>query len=224
MRKTSPGTSRSTGSWQVREPFYPSRCRRGRESREGGSAVGPEEATLVERAKGGDVAAYEELVRGHQAVAFRTAFAITGDAAEAEDAAQEAFVKVYRTLDRFRSGAAFRPWLLTVVANEARNRRRAAGRRFGLALRAAEDRAQVISPPSPETTVVSRERRAELLGAVEGLREEDREVISLRYFLELSEAEAASVMGCARGTVKSRLSRAVGRLREKMTEARDAAG
>ena len=71
------------------------------ELREGGSAVGPKEATLVERAKGGDVAAYEDLVRGHQAVAFRTAFTITGDAAEAEDAAQEAFVKVYRTLAGF---------------------------------------------------------------------------------------------------------------------------
>jgi len=190
---------------------------------QGGSAVGPEEATLVERAKGGDVAAYETLVRGHQAVAFRTAFTITGDAAEAEDAAQEAFVKVYRTLGRFRPGAPFRPWLLTVVANEARNRRRAAGRRLGLTLRAAEHGSQTV-PPSPETTVVAEERRAELLGAVEGLREEDREVISLRYFLELSEAEAASVMGCARGTVKSRLSRAVGRLREKMMEAQDATG
>lgn len=162
-------------------------------------------------------------MRGYQAVAFRLAFTITGDAAEAEDAAQEAFVKVYRTLDRFRSGSPFRPWLLTVVANEARNRRRAAGRRMGLALRAAEGGAQV-APPSPETTVVAGERRAELLSAVEGLREEDREVISLRYFLELTEAETAAALGCPRGTVKSRLSRAVARLREKMTEGQDAAG
>ena len=188
------------------------------EALQGGSAVGPEEAALVERAKGGDVGAYETLVRGHQAVAFRAAFTITGDPAEAEDAAQEAFVKVYRSLGRFRSGAPFRPWLLTVVANEARNRRRA-----GLTLRAAEHGPQA-APPSPETAVVAEERRTELLGAIEGLREEDREVISLRYFLELSEAEAASVMGCARGTVKSRLSRALGRLREKMMGAPDATG
>jgi len=67
-------------------------------------------------------------------------------------------------------------------------------------------------------------RRAQLLGAVEGLRGEDREVISLRYFLKLSEAKAASVVGCARGTVKSRLSRAVGRLRAKMMETPDATG
>ncbi len=101
-------------------------------------------------------------------MAFRTAFTITGDAAEAEDAAQEAFVKVYRTLDRFRPGAPFRPWMLTVVANETRNRRRAAGRRVGLTLRAAEH-GQQAAPPSPETTVMAEERRAELLGAVEGL-------------------------------------------------------
>lgn len=163
-------------------------------------------------------------MRGHQTVAFRTAFMITGDAAEAEDAAQEAFVKVYRTLERFRSGAPFRPWLLTVVANEARNRRRAAGRRMGLTVRAAEEGIQTATPPSPETTVVAQERRTELLGAVEQLREEDREVISLRYFLELSEAEAAAVLGCARGTVKSRLSRAVGRLREMMLKEQDATG
>ena len=168
--------------------------------------------------------AYEELVRLHQTVAFRTAFTITSDAAEAEDAAQEAFVKVYRTLDRFRTGAPFRPWLLTVVANEARNRRRAAGRRLGLTVRAAEHGAQEASAVSPEATVVAGERRAELLGAVEELRGEGREVISLRYFLELTEAETASVMGCARGTVKSRLSRAIGRLREKMMGTRDAAG
>ena len=120
------------------------------ELREGGSAVGPEEATLVERAKGGDVAAYEELVRGHQAAAFRTAFTFTGDAVEAENAAQEAFVKVYRILDRFRSGAPFRPWLFSVVTNEARNRRRAAARRPGLTLRAAEH-GSWSAPPSPET-------------------------------------------------------------------------
>lgn len=191
--------------------------------RERGSAVTPKEAALVERAKGGDAAAYEGLVRGHQAVAFRTAFVITGDAAEAEDAAQEAFVKVYRTLDRFRSGASFRPWLLTVVANEARNRRRAAGRRTGLALRAAEDGVRGAPSSSPETTVVAEERRAELLSALEGLRQGDREVISMRYFLELTEAETAAALGCPRGTVKSRLSRAVARLREKMTEKQNAA-
>ena len=156
-------------------------------------------------------------MRGHQAVAFRTAYLITGDAAEAEDAAQEAFVKAYRALGRFRPGAPFRPWLLAVVANEARNRRKAAGQRASLALRAAGVPSRDAST-SPEASVLAAERRAELLGALGDLRDEDRLVIGLRYFLGLSEAETAATLGCARGTVKSRLSRAIGRLRERMVQ------
>ena len=95
-----------------------------------------EEIELVDRAKRGDVGAYEELVRMHQNLAARTAYVITGQAADAQDAVQEAFVKAYRSLGRFREGAAFRPWLLRIVANEAITRRRAAHRQTTLALRA----------------------------------------------------------------------------------------
>src|SRR3984893_11399232 len=90
---------------------------------------------LVALARQGDARAYAELVRRYQDIAFRTAWAIAGTTAEAEDAAQTAFVKAYRALGRFRSGAPFRPWLLTIVANEARTRRRSAGRRAELELR-----------------------------------------------------------------------------------------
>ena len=182
-----------------------------------------EDAKLVGLAKDGDVSAYERLVRVHQQVAFRTAYVIIGDAAEAEDAAQEAFVKAYLSLNRFRRGAPFRPWLLTIVANEARNRRKAAGRRAGLVLRTAAEGAIGGGDPSPEAAVMASERRAELLGALGTLREEDRQTIAFRYFLGLSEAETADALGCARGTVKSRLSRAIGRLRERLAEERDAA-
>ena len=81
--------------------------------------------------------AYEELVRRYRDVAVRTA-TIVGGADDAEDAAQEAFVKAYAALGRFRAGSPFRPWLLRIVANEARNRRRSAGRRASLAVRAAK--------------------------------------------------------------------------------------
>jgi len=156
-------------------------------------------------------------VREHESLAFRTAFVITGDATEAEDAAQEAFVKAYRSIRRFRPGAPFRPWLMTIVANEARNRRKAAGRRTSLALRAANEMVRE-NPISPEASVVAEERRSELMRELEGLREEDRVVISCRYFLGLSEAETAAALGCAKGTVKSRTSRALGRLRERMVK------
>lgn len=163
--------------------------------------------------------AYERLVRLHETAAFRTAFLITGDAEEAEDAAQEAFVKAYGALGRFRAGSPFRPWLLAVVANEAKNRRKAAARRTALALRAGGEASfgePVGEPDGPGEEAVASERRAELLRAVEALREEDRIVIHCRYLLGLSEAETAAVAGCARGTVKSRLSRALARLRETM--------
>ena len=181
-----------------------------------------EEIELAERARDGDTAAYERLVRMHQAVAFRAAYLVTGDAPEAEDATQEAFIKAYRALDRFRPGAPFRPWLLAIVTNEAKNRRRSAGRRAKLKLEvAAEDRV-VFAPVSPEAAVVAAERREELLAMVGGLSEDDRLVISYRYFLGLSEEETATTLGCARGTVKSRLSRAIARLRKAMAKEEDA--
>ena len=171
---------------------------------------------LVERARRGDADAYEALVRRYQETAFRTAFVITRTAAEAEDAAQDAFVKVYFALPRFRAGAPFRPWLLRIVANEARNRRVAAGRRAGLALRAAEAAPRASVEPSPEASALAAEGRDELLAALNGLRDDDRLVVAYRYFFDLSEAEMATALGCARGTVKSRLSRALGRLRERL--------
>ena len=165
--------------------------------------------------------AYEELVRRHQAVALRTAhlFAPDGDA---EDAVQEAFVKAHAALGRFRTGAPFRPWLLRIVANEARNRRRSAGRRAGLALRSAEDRRPDDAAPSPESAILVAERRQWLLDGVNALADHDREVIAARFFLDLSEAETAAVLGVPRGTVKSRLSRALGRLRTGLASGGDA--
>ncbi len=175
-----------------------------------------EERARIERAQEGDAGAYETLVRQYQDVAFRTAYLITGTAAEAEDAAQEAFVKAWYALGRFRLDAPFRPWLLRIVANEARNRRTAAGRRINLALRARERDPNGGAAPSPEAVALRAEQREMLLGAINRLREEDRLVIGYRYFFDLSEAEMATALDCARGTVKSRLSRALGRLRDAL--------
>jgi RNA polymerase sigma-70 factor, ECF subfamily len=175
---------------------------------------------LVERARHGDAVAYAGLVERYQDLAFRIAYVVVGSTAEAEDAAQEAFIKAYYALPRFRTGAAFRPWLLQIVANQAKNQRRAGGRRGGLLLRAtAEVRPSGDAAPSPEVDALLEERRQALLAAVNGLRAEDRLVVAYRYFFELSEADMAGALGCARGTVKSRLSRALGRLREVVTAA-----
>ncbi|RKQ93138.1 RNA polymerase sigma-70 factor (ECF subfamily) [Solirubrobacter pauli] len=170
------------------------------------------ESELIALAVEGDGDAYASLVRAHQDIAFRTAMLITQDAAEAEEAAQDAFVKAWRALPRFRRGEPWRPWLLTIVANEARNRRRSAGRRSALALRA--------EPPLPdrsaESAVLAAETRGALLSALSRLREDDRLVLGCRYLLELSEAETAAALGVRPGTVKSRTSRALARLREEI--------
>lgn len=170
---------------------------------------------LVEQAKRGDVEAYGEIVTRYQALAQRTAYVITRDADSAEDAAQEAFVKAYRAIGRFREGAPFRPWLLRIVANEAINRAKAASRHRSVDLSLAESRV-ADADASPESRALAGERRETLLRAVNGLREEDRVVIAYRYFFDLSEAEMADALGVARGTVKSRLSRAMARLREHL--------
>jgi RNA polymerase sigma-70 factor, ECF subfamily len=177
-----------------------------------------DESELVARARRGDSRAYEELVRLHQGIAFRAAYLVVGNESDAQEAAQEAFVKAHRALGRFRRGAPFRPWLLAIVANEARNRRRSSGRREALALRLAGSAASGDAAPSPEAALLSAERRDTLIAAVNRLREEDRLAIACRYFLDLSEEETVAALGWKRGTLKSRLSRALGRLRAELGE------
>jgi RNA polymerase sigma factor (sigma-70 family) len=178
-----------------------------------------EDGELFARAQRGETAAYEEIVHRYQQVAFRTAYVITGSAAEAEDAAQEGFVKAYRALASFRPGADPRPWLLRIVANEARNRVRSIGRRHQLELRLAEGFRPGGAAPSPEAAALAAEDRRHLLSLVNELSDEDRLVIASRYFLELSGEETADAIGIPEGTVKSRLSRALGRLRVRFEEA-----
>ena len=149
-------------------------------------------------------------------MAFHTAYVITGSAADAEEVAQDAFVKAYRARGRFRTGAPFRPWLLAIVANEARNRRRSLARRARFELHLAEERPSADAAPSPEAALLVREERAQLLGAIDRLSDEHRQVVACRYLLGLSEQETASVLDCRPGTVKSRLSRALARLEEEL--------
>lgn len=177
-----------------------------------------EDHDLVERARHGDVGAYEELVKRYQNLALRVAYLITRDQGEAEDAIQEAFIKAYRALGRFRTGSPFRPWVLTIVSNEARNRRTSGSRRAALSLRAEQARPSGDAAPSPEVAAVDHERRAIVLHAMESLGESDRLVLAYRYFLDMSEADMAAALGVARGTVKSRLSRAQARLKARLED------
>jgi RNA polymerase sigma-70 factor (ECF subfamily) len=152
----------------------------------------------------------------YQGIAFRTAYVLTGSAEDAEDAAQTGFVKAWRALPRFRPNSPFRPWLLRIVANEAHNRRRSAGRVHSLSLRATAAEPSGDAVPSPEGAALELEQREALLGAVQRLDERDRDVLTCRYLLELSEDETAAVLDLRRGTVKSRTARALARLRSEV--------
>ena len=170
---------------------------------------------LVARARGGDADAFGALVTHHRQAAFRVAWLIVRDPGEAEDAVQEAFVKAWRAMPRFRAEAPFRPWILRIVSNEARNRARSSRRRDALAVReAAADPGG--SAPSPEAVALTRDDAQTLLRALERLPERDRLVIAYRWLLDLGESETAEVLGVRPGTVKSRLSRALSRLRAEL--------
>ena len=125
-------------------------------------------------------------------------------------------------LDRFRAGADLRPWLLRIVANEARNRVRSSGRRHQLELRLTEGFRPGDAAPSPEAVAVAADERRRLLETINALSEDDRLVIASRYFLDLSGEETAAALGIPEGTVKSRLSRALARLKARVEEAASA--
>ncbi|WP_443083971.1 RNA polymerase sigma factor [Verrucosispora sp. WMMA2121] len=175
--------------------------------------VALDDEQLVTRAQAGDLAAYESLVARHTAAAYRTAV-LLGAGSDAEDVIQEAFVKGYRKLDRYRGESSFRSWLLAIVANETRNLHRTRQRRDGLVLRAAR-----VAPGSEIVeddavgAILAGERRAALVRALRSLPSRDREVIVCRFLLDLSEDETVTMLGWPRGTVKSRTSRALVKLR-----------
>ena len=176
------------------------------------------ETKLVRRAQAGDKVAFAELIEAHEKVALRLAWLLTGNPADAEDAVQNGLVKAFFALDRFRPEAQLRPWLLRIVANEAREGRRSKTRRARLAVRLSEQQPVGNAAPSPQAAVVAAEERDRVLTAVEQLSERDRSVIVCRYFLDLSEQETACVLSIRRGTVKSRCSRALERLRGLLEE------
>jgi RNA polymerase sigma factor (sigma-70 family) len=172
---------------------------------------------LVIAARQGDVDAFAVLVDRYRLPALRLAYGIAGD--EAEDAVQDAFVKMFRALAKFRADAAFRPWLFTIVANEARNRRRSISRRTKLELRVSgQPQFDGSAGVAADDIAARRDQRQHLVDAVAALPDRYREVVALRFFGGLSEIETAAVLSCPVGTAKSRLSRALSLLRVTLGE------
>ena len=138
-----------------------------------------------------DLDDYEQLVREHQVIAFRTAYVITGSAADAEEVVQDAFVKAYRARGPLPRGRA----VPALAAGDRRQRGAQppplARRRARFELHLAEERPSADAAPSPEAALLVREQR-ELLAAIDRLGEEHRQVVACRYLLGLSERETAA--------------------------------
>jgi RNA polymerase sigma factor (sigma-70 family) len=204
--------ARSTRRWRW-EPIFLDRCIVYVTDRPRETSL-DEEQNLIARAQRGDLQAYESLVKQYEDVAFHVAYLITHDDGEAADAAQDGFLRAYHALRTFRLGMPFRPWLLRIVTNLALNRVQSAQRRAHMAERYAQQAMLDDSHLSIHGQVVRREQHQRLRQAVDRLKPEQRTLIALRYFLELSESEVAETLKIPIGTVKSRLHRTLAQLRE----------
>ena len=179
----------------------------------------PTEDELVERARDGDATAFSALVRDHQEIAFRTAYLITRNAADAEDAAQVGLTKAWRALPRFRRRLA----AAAVAARDRRERGAQPPARRGSPRRALSSAPSTSFPRGarlrlPRGASSPPRSARSCSAALERLSDDDRLVLSCRYLLELSEEETANVLSVRRGTVKSRTSRALERLRGQLEQ------
>lgn len=170
------------------------------------------EAELINAARQGNTAAWEELVSTHQEPVFRLAYLLLGDPDEAQDIAQETFIRAYYALPRFDLSCPLRPWLLRIASNLTKNRQRSFGRFLAALTRFAREPKNELETPS-----LAGDDADLLWQAVRRLAEPHRQVLYLRYFMELPETEIAQTLNIAPGTVKSRLHRAHHSLRNLIT-------
>ena len=170
-----------------------------------------DESTLVRHAANGDTAAWEPLMLAHQQAVFRFAYLLLGDPDDAEDIAQETFLRAWKYLRRFDPSRPLRPWLLSIASNLASNKRRSAGRYLAALTRAFRNEPP---PANIEERSAQHIESDTLWQAVKTLDFTDQQIIYLRYFLELPVSETAQALDIAEGTVKSRLNRALEKLRQ----------
>ena len=160
------------------------------------------EEDLIRSARDGDGAAFADLLRPLYSSAFRVALALLHDRGEAEDAVQEAAFKAWRKLDMVRRGAPLRPWFLAIVANQCRSVRRKSWWSV-----------ETVDRPFAELRSPDPDARIDLNRALKDLDHDERLVLVLRYYLDLSYEEVAQIMGVSTKAARSRTERAIRRLR-----------
>ena len=183
---------------------------------------------LLERCRTGDETAFNALVRRHQQRAFNVAFQLLRNPEDAAEVAQDAFVRIYRSVKEFRGECEFTTWLHQIVVNLAHNKHRwwkRRGRQSSVSLDSAWEMdgggapmQMAASGDAPDVEAVKSEFVKRLYGKLEELPRKFREVLVLRNVEGLSYEQIASVLGCSIGTVKSRIARARESLRESMQD------
>lgn len=183
-----------------------------------------EELQCIKKAAQGDASAFEELVVRYREQVYRLCLRMSGNAEDAADLTQEAFVKVWKNLDSFQFDAAFSTWLYRLTSNCCLDFLRSRKRRptVSLTMETEEEDEQTIElpddRPTPEEAAILKEERENLRLAMQTIDPEQRQILTLRVVNDLSYTDIAQVLGIREGTVKSRLSRARESLRKKLTE------
>lgn len=179
---------------------------------------------LVEGLKEGSEAAYEELLELYQQPVYALACRLLGDASAASDAVQEVFLKVFRSIERFRGQSSLKTWIYRITVNEAHNARRWFSRHRGRELeleQTGEDERDWTDRVadrgrSPFEEVLAVEQAAMIAAAMERINPLFREAVVLRDIADLSYEEVADILGISLGTVKSRILRGREALREEL--------
>ena len=175
------------------------------------------EAGLVRAAQAGDEAAFAEIVRQYQRPIYRVAYALTRNASDADDLAQETFVRAYQAIGRFRAGEPLHPWLTRIAVNLTYSLFRRRRRRPETSIEPlVEAGRQWASDDDPAERAAESEQHQRLTAAFAGLSHEHQVVLTLRVVEDLSYDEIARALGVPPGTVMSRLSRARAELRSRL--------
>ncbi len=185
-----------------------------------------DDARLIRQYMAGERKAFDELVLKHKDRIVNLCFWFLGDYQEANDAAQEIFIKVYRSLETFRFESAFSTWLYRIAVNTCKNKVNSLGWRFRKMMKRLDNpggskernpsRDLVDHSPSPAAQLADKEKSIRIRKAVDSLPNGKKEVVVLRHVEELSYEEIAAITGVSLGTVKSRLARARNDLRKKL--------
>ena len=184
-------------------------------------------AKWVKQAQKGDSTAFEQLVLTHQNQIYRLCFRMVGNAEDAADMVQEAFLKAWRSLDRFQGDAAFSTWLYRLASNCCLDFLRSQKRRPTVSMTSEDEEGEeqtvevADNSATPEETLLQKEEQREIAQAMASLDEEQRQILTLRVVNDLSYTEIAELLTIKEGTVKSRIARARENLRKKLLQIRN---